>query len=204
FAAIRALGAARVWRGYPEQLLQRVAELVGARMLLPGGGGMPVLDGGVDVVFDCRANPASTDLSLRLLRGGGTLVLCGKSSRHEMEWPLVWSRELTLSGSAAYGREPNGRRTFAIVREWLTDPAFPVDSIVTHRYPLEEYQRALDTAIAGIAAGAVKVVFQGPVAALKTRQSRKEWDAANGETDLSEPVLLESTAARVRARMPKS
>ncbi|MFN2581394.1 MAG: zinc-binding dehydrogenase [Candidatus Dormibacteria bacterium] len=204
FAAIRALGAARVWRGYPEQLLQRVAELVGARMLRPTIGGMPVLDAGVDVVFDCRANPASTDLSLRLLRAGGTLVLCGSSSRHDMEWPLVWSRELTVAGAAAYGREPNGRRTFAIVREWLTDTAFPVDNIVTHRFPLEEYQRALDTAIAGIAAGAVKVVFQGPVAALKTRRTRAEHDEVNGETDLSEPVLLESTAARVRARMPKN
>ena len=203
FAAIRALGAARVWRGYPEQLLQRVADMMGARMLRPQGDGLPVLDGGVDVVFDCRANPASTDLSIRLLRSGGTLVVCGRSTRHHAEWPLVWARELTVSGASTYGREPSGRRTFAIVREWLADPSFPADNIVTHQYPLEEFQRAIDTASRGIAAGAVKVVFQGPVAALKTRQSRVELDAANRESDLYEPVLLESTAARVRARMPR-
>ena len=202
FGAIRALGAARVWRGHQEQLIQRAADLLGARMLRPDGGGLPVLDGGMDVVFDCRANPTSTDLALRLLRAGGTLVLCGRSSRHEAEWPLVWARELTVCGSAVYGRERDGRRTFAIVREWLADPTFPADSIVTHRYPLEEYNRAIETATAGISAGAVKVVFQGPVASLQTRQTRADRDAVSGDSDLSEPVLLESTAARVRARMP--
>ncbi|MBV8195902.1 MAG: hypothetical protein JOY80_10285, partial [Candidatus Dormibacteraeota bacterium] len=127
--------------------------------------------------------------------------VCGRSSRHEVEWPLVWARELTVCGAAAYGREPNGRRTFAIVREWLSDPGYPVDHIVTHRYPLEEYQRALDTAMAGIAAGAVKVVFEGPATTLKTRGTRTE--ESNGESDLSQPVLMESTAARVRAKMPR-
>src|SRR5438445_1862226 len=137
FAAIRAIGAARVWRGSSEQLLQQVADLVNARMLRPDGGALPVLDRGVDVVFDCRANPASTELGLRLLRAGGTLVLCGRSSRHDADWSLVWARELTVCGAALYGREPTGRRTFAVVREWLTDPAFPIDGIVTHRFPLD-------------------------------------------------------------------
>ena len=201
FASIRELGAARVWRGDAEGLLQQVAELLGARLLRGGGGGLPVLDGGVDVVFDCRGTPASTDLSLRLLRAGGTLVLCGRASRHHAEWPLVWARELTVCGAATYGREPNGKRTFAMVREWLTDASFPIDHLVTHRYPLEEYPRAIDTATSGIAVGAVKVVFQGPLAALSTRRSAESGADADVDT-LAEPVLLAATAARVRERMP--
>jgi threonine dehydrogenase-like Zn-dependent dehydrogenase len=200
FAAIRVLGAARVWRGQPEALLQRTADLVGARMLRPWGGGMPVLDRGVDVVFDCRANPTTTDLALRLVRAGGTLVLCGRSSRHDIEWPLVWARELTVCGAAAYGREPGGRRTFAIVREWLTDAAFPIDHIVTHRFPLEEYQRAIDTATAGIGVGAVKVVFTGPGASLLTRRQLTETAPAGGDRE-RQPLFLESSAARARSRM---
>lgn len=201
FAAIRTMGAARVWRGQPERLLQRTAELVGARMLRPWGGGMPVLDRGVDAVFDCRANPTTTDLGLRMLRAGGTLVLCGRSSRHDVEWPLVWARELTVCGSATYGRERDGRRTFAIVREWLTDPSFPVDHIVTHRFPLEEYQRAIETATAGTGMGAVKVVFQGPGAALRTRLPAAEATPARGDGDGDgRPLFLESSAARARDR----
>ena len=197
FAAIRAIGAARVWRGSSEQLLQQVADLVNARMLRPDGGALPVLDRGVDVVFDCRANPASTELGLRLLRAGGTLVLCGRSSRHDADWSLVWARELTVCGAALYGREPTGRRTFAVVREWLTDPAFPIDGIVTHRFPLDEYAAAIGTAAAGVGAGAVKVVFHGPMAALQTRV---EGTVAERDSNADSPVLLQSTAARVRSR----
>src|SRR5579859_1673592 len=197
FATIRALGAARVWRGRPAVLLQRTAEFVGARMLRPwGNSSLPVLDGGVDAVFDCRATPATTDLGLRLLRAGGTMVVCQRSSRHDLEMPLVWARELTVCGAAAYGREAGGRRTFAIVREWLTDPSFPVDHLVTHRYPLEEYGRAIETATEGVGVGAVKVVFEGPIAGLKTRLGQVDGQAADTDYDPSRPLFLEGTAAR--------
>lgn len=199
FAAFRALGAARVWPGHPETLLQQVAEHVSARIMRPVDGGLPVLDGGVDVVFDCHATPRSTDLALRLLRAGGTLVVCGRSSRHEVELPLVWARELTVCGSAAYGREASGRRTFAMVREWLADPGFPVDHLVTHRFPLEEFGRAIETATAGIAVGAVKVVFQGPMA-FTTRLWQAKNGAARGNGDSEKPLVLESAAARARSR----
>lgn len=205
FAAIAAMGAARVWRGRPETLLQRCADLVGARMLRPWGGGTPVLDRGVDAVFDCSGSPGTTDLGLRLLRAGGTLVICGRSSRHDIEWPLVWARELTVCGAATYGLERDGTRTFAIVREWLEDPAFPVDHIVTHRFPLEEYQRAIETATAGIAMGAVKVVFQGPGASLRTRVQGAEGTPAHGDgAGDRRPLFLESSAARARDRVAES
>lgn len=202
FAAIRALGAARVWRGHPGVLLQRTAEFVGARMLRPWGTStLPVLDGGVDVVFDCRATASTTDLGLRLLRAGGTLVVCQRSSRHDVELPLVWARELTVCGAATYGREAGGRRTFAIVREWLTDPSFPVDHLVTHRYPLEEYGRAIETATEGVGVGAVKVVFQGPGDGMTTQLHRAGGHASDGEYDPSRPLFLEGTAARARTQM---
>jgi L-iditol 2-dehydrogenase len=205
FNAIRSMGASRVRRGSPEQLLVEVAESLGARALRPEGGGLPVLDGGVDAVFDCQATESSIDLGLRLLRGGGTLVLGGRSGRHLVEWSLVWARELSVLGSALYGREATGHRTFAIVREWLSDPAFPIDAVVTHQFPLEEYKAALETASAGVAAGAVKVVFQGSVAALRTEldAGAAAQDDMNGDA----PLLLHANAAHSRsireARMPR-
>ena len=156
-----------------------------------------MLDRGVDIVFDCRADAASTELGVRLLRAGGTLVVCGRSSRRNAEWSLIWARELTVCGSALYGREHGGRRTFAMVREWLTDPAFPIDGIVTHRFPLDEYNAAIGTANAGVGAGAVKVVFHGPMATLQTRV---EGSVAEPDSSPEAPVLLQSTAARVRGR----
>ncbi len=196
FAQFSALGASRVRRGHPMQLLLDVAAQTGARAMRPHDGGMPVLDGGVDAVFDCVSSVASIDLGMRLLRGGGTLVQCSRSERLEAEWPLLWARELTVIGSSRYGREKSGHRTFAVVREWLSDATFPVDALVTHRFPLEEYEAALETATAGVTAGAVKVVFQGSAASLRPRA---EDDVANIDLNGDEPLLLHATAARTRA-----
>lgn len=190
------VGASDVRRGDPAQLMSTMAARLGARALRVPGSALPVLDGGVDVVFDCRGTAASTDLCVRLTRAGGTVVICAKSGRYELEWPLIWGRELAVFGAALYGRESNGHRTFAIVREWLTDPGFPIDSLVTHSFPLEEFEPAVRTAMGGTATGAVKVVFQGPVGTLRTRMEREQPQADAGS---EEPLLLHASAVRSRA-----
>ncbi len=194
--ALEGLGAARVWRGNPAQLLDRTADLLGARRLIAGEDQLPVLDRGLDAVIDCRGTAASVSLGLRLLRSGGTIVVAGRAGRLEVDWSAVWSRELTIAGSGGFGREPAGWRTFAAVREWLTDPSFPADSLVTHRYPLDGWATAIATATAGEAMGAVKVVFEGPATHLRER--RTALDAELSADDGAAPVLLATAAARVR------
>ena len=44
--------------------------------------------------------------------------------------------------------------------EWLADPAYPVDGLVTHTFALDDWRAALDTAAAGPRAGAVKVTLR--------------------------------------------
>jgi threonine dehydrogenase-like Zn-dependent dehydrogenase len=46
------------------------------------------------------------------------------------------------------------------VVRWLADPAYPVDHLVTHSYPLAEWRQALRVASAGPRAGAVKVTLR--------------------------------------------
>ena len=60
-----------------------------------------------------------------------------------MDWSLVWFRELTVLGAYCYADEPGlgGRRTFDVMGEWLADPAFPVDGLVTHRFALDPLRR---------------------------------------------------------------
>lgn len=195
-SALRDLGAARVWRGEPEQVVDSAAALVSARRLRQPSSALPILDRGLDAVFDCRGTAASVTLALALLRSAGTLVVCGRVGRLELDWSAVWARELTIAGSGGFGREPAGWRTFAAVREWLIDSSFPADSLVTHRYPLAEFGRALATAAAGEAAGAIKVVFEDPCAPLRERRIGTELDQAAEEAAV--PMLLATTAARVR------
>jgi threonine dehydrogenase-like Zn-dependent dehydrogenase len=170
FGAARALeaGASCTVQQPPVAALAAIAEHVGARQIRPRFGKLPVLDGGVDVVFDCVANAATIDLGLRLLRGRGTFVMVGTAARETIDWSLVWWRELTIRGAVVYGEENDptlgtaGRRTIDIVGEWLSDSAYAVGGVVTHTFPLQDYADALATATAGPAAGAVKVVFRLP------------------------------------------
>lgn len=195
-AAFADLGASRLWRGSPAQVIDNTADMVGARRLLPASGTLPVLDRGVDAVFDCRGTAASVDLGLHLLRSGGSLILAGRVGRLEVDWSAVANRGLAVAGGAGFGREPAGWRTFAAVREWLVDETFPVDGLVTHRYPLDSHATALATATAGESMGAVKVVFEGPRSALRDRPPAAGVEEAL--EDAATPVLLASTAARVR------
>jgi threonine dehydrogenase-like Zn-dependent dehydrogenase len=199
-SALEGLGAARVWRGSPQQLVDRTADLLSARRMRRPGAGLPVLDRGLDAVFDCRGTAASVSLGLRMLRSAGTIVVAGRAGHLELDWSVVWSRELTIAGSGGFGREPAGWRTFAAVREWLTDPSFPADSLVTHRFPLDSYEVAIATAAAGEAMGAVKVVFEDPLSPLRgRRQTAQEEEPVDEST---EPLLLATTAARTRRDDP--
>jgi len=160
----RIAGADRVWTVTLAEVLELAAEHVNARTLRPRFGRLPVLDSGVDAVFDCITMPQTIDLALRLLRPRGTLVMVGTAGRQKIDWSLVWWRELTVVGSVEYGQEADGSRTFATIREWLSGRDYPVDMIVTHRYPLDHYAEALSTATQGPRAGAIKVVLEGPAA----------------------------------------
>ncbi|MEO8897676.1 MAG: zinc-binding dehydrogenase [Candidatus Dormibacter sp.] len=193
-AALRDLGAARVWRDTPDHIVDSTAALVSARRIRQPTSVLPILDRGLDAVFDCRGTAASVTLALALLRSAGTLVVCGRMGRLELDWSAVWARELTIAGSGGFGREPAGWRTFAAVREWLTDASFPADSLVTHRYPLAEFDKALATAAAGEAAGAVKVVFEDPSSPLRERRPPAEDDLPVEES----PLLLATSAAHLR------
>jgi len=154
-----AAGADRVWTRAPAEVLALVAAHTGGTLLRPRFGRLPVLDRGLDAVFDCIGLPSTIDLALRMLRARGTLVLVGTAGRQRVDWSLVWWRELTIAGSVVYGREPDGSRTFETVREWLADPAYHVDGVLTHRFALDGYAEALSTAAAGPAAGAIKVAL---------------------------------------------
>lgn len=151
-------GASRMWVGPTSPVLQQAAQHTGAQVLKPRLGSTPVLDGGVD----CVGTAQTIDLAMRLLRGRGTLVLLGTAGRQKIDWSLVWFRELTVLGTVVYATEHDGRRTFDVVREWLQDPAYPADMILTHRFPLDRYAEALDTASAGPRAKAIRVALEIP------------------------------------------
>ncbi|MGE5483142.1 MAG: zinc-dependent alcohol dehydrogenase [Bacteroidota bacterium] len=177
------LGASRVVRGGSD-LLRAAEELGRVRVHRPVIG-PPVYTGGFDLVYDCIGSHRTIDQALRLTRGGGRIVLVGAAGRlPSIDWTFVWSRELTIIGSAGYGREnrlppslaplaaaaladrrpgqdgDSAPHTFALALELLRrHPDYPLERLITHRFPLSAWREALAINVHHGPHRAVKSVF---------------------------------------------
>jgi threonine dehydrogenase-like Zn-dependent dehydrogenase len=163
FGASRALTAGAT-RTLPSgaAAVESLAASDGGRVVRPRMTPLPILERGIDGVFDCVGAPSTIDLALHLLRPGGMAVLVGAAGKQTVDWSLVWSRELTVQGSINSGPEPSlgGRRTFDQVAEWMADPGYRVDGLVTHVFDLEQFGEGLRVASAGPGMNAVKVALR--------------------------------------------
>jgi threonine dehydrogenase-like Zn-dependent dehydrogenase len=155
------VGATRVLPSGPAAV-EVLAARDGGRILRPRMTKMPILEQGVDLVVDCVGSPDTIDLGMHVLRAKGMLVLAGTAGRQEVDWSLAWKRELTIQGTTDPGPEPElgGKRTTEQVVEWLGDPSYPVDGMVTHVFELGEWRTAIDTASKGPGASAVRVAMR--------------------------------------------
>jgi len=158
-------GANTLIHGTRRSLIEAAAAATGARVRGNRISGL-VLDGGFDTVFDAVGSPQTIDDAFRMTRARGTVVLVGTSIKQEVDWTLVWVRELTIRGTAYYGTEhvstgarlaAGARRGMALALEIIEDRA--PGSLVTHVFGLDEAVEALRTSDAGPGAQAVKVAF---------------------------------------------
>jgi threonine dehydrogenase-like Zn-dependent dehydrogenase len=123
--------------------------------------------GGFDVVFDCVGSEKTLQDSLRWTRAGGTVVLAGVSLKPmHIDLTPVWYQEVNLIGLRAHGmdeREGIRRSTFDLTADLLLAKKFYVEGLITHRFPLEHWQKAVRTA-KDKSSGAVKVVLDFRIA----------------------------------------
>jgi len=98
--------------------------------------------GGLDVVFECCGKQEALDQAVELLKPGGTLVLVGipLESRVSFDINRLRRRELRLQNV----RRQN--RCVGPALRMIADGRIRVDFMATHTFPLEETQKAFDTA----------------------------------------------------------
>jgi threonine dehydrogenase-like Zn-dependent dehydrogenase len=165
---------------HPHQ--QELARRLGAHEVLPAGRGQddalcqrsgatlhqpeigrPTVLGGFDLVFDCVGSPRSLDDALRFTRARGRTVLVGMPAIPKMvDWTTIWFKELNVMGVYAYGVEDfRGERvrTFELALRFLRDGRVDLRPLVTHRFALADYKRAIRTALATGPHRSVKTVF---------------------------------------------
>lgn len=134
----------------------------GAMLHFPDIGGPTVL-GGFDAVFDCVGSPRSLDDAVRFTRARGTTVLVGMPAIPKtVDWTTIWYKELLVKGAYAYGIEEHNNerpRTFELALRLLGERRLDLAPLVTHRFPLAEYRRAIETALLTGKYQSVKTVF---------------------------------------------
>ena len=99
-----------------------------------------LVGGGLDVVVETAGAVPAVELSTRLVREGGRVVLLGIAGQdQELTLPAdrIALRDLTLYGSVGYTTAAWARMV-GLLREQLVD----LEPIITHRFPLERFEDA--------------------------------------------------------------
>ncbi len=95
---------------------------------------------GFDVVIDATGALSVLDLSLGLIRTGGTIFVYGMTAE-AAQWPVapydIFRRELTIKGS--FAQQFAFDRALSALRSGRVDPT----GLITHRFPLDRYADAL-------------------------------------------------------------
>jgi threonine dehydrogenase-like Zn-dependent dehydrogenase len=165
---------------HPHQ--QELARHLGADELVPAGRGQydelcrrtgatlhqaeigrPTVLGGFDLVFDCVGSARSLDDALRFTRARGRTVLVGMPAIPKtVDWTTVWFKELHVMGAYAYGVEEfrgERLRTFELALRFLREGRMDLRPLITHKFALADYKRAIRTALATGPSRSVKTVF---------------------------------------------
>lgn len=151
------------WRPV-KRLIARVAQLTGAETLQPTHG-LPMLNGGVQAVYDSVGSAETVEAGVRICDWRGRVVVTGVGTPRRFEWTPLYFKELSIIGSNAFGLETwKGNRTHAmhIYFEMIREKGLDITPLLTHRFPPEAYAEAFLACRRQGKSGAVKVLFAYP------------------------------------------
>ncbi len=162
--AAEKLGASEVILTKGLDTYETVAQKTGGQVLQPIIG-KRIVAGGFDRTFECVGSDASVDDALRLTRSGGTVVLVGVPGVAKgIDWTAIFAQELTVRASNIYHHaEPYQGRTwkaFDLTLDLMASRALDLGWMVTHRYELDDFDRAMREVSARGSTGMIKAVFE--------------------------------------------
>lgn len=144
------MGASQTLRA--DETPEGIARVTGSQRL-SNGRGAELFSGGFDVVYDTVGSAKTLQSALRWTRPEGGVVLAGqRPTPLKLDLTPVWHAEVTLYGAFAPGMEywqtetgrGNGRiSAFALAASLMRDRRLTPERLVTHRFPLREFRRAL-------------------------------------------------------------
>ncbi len=141
-------------------LYRNLAEVTQARHV-KGYLGNEILLGGFDVVYDTVGGDATLSQALRVVKGGGRVVLIGINFKPgKIDYTPVWAQEVELTGINCHGTEADGRTSFEVAAELLKRGVLEPEWIITHRFPVADYKDAVKTFLTKGKNQAIKIVLE--------------------------------------------
>ena len=155
------LGADHVFMTTGEKLVEEIADYMDIELYTPDKGLKWSMDG-VDGVIDTIASAETFEIGIRVLTTQGRLVFLGVSSPKRCENTPHYFKELEIIGSNAFPIEEfenNEAHAFEFFLKFLKEKRIDTSVFITHKYALEEYQKAFHTLTTKSTSHAIKVVF---------------------------------------------
>ena len=157
----RALGASAVVAPGTEAREALVG--TGAQAYMPIVGPEVYSGGGFPLIFDCVGSKDSIAQSLHFASPRARIVVLGCAAQiPRLDLTFLWARELDVKGFVGYGieawREGNPH-TYSVTQRLLVESGAPVERMITHTFPLAQYQDGLRVAANRRKSGSIKVLL---------------------------------------------
>jgi threonine dehydrogenase-like Zn-dependent dehydrogenase len=155
----KSFGANKIIRA-DANFIEDVAAHTDGRVYHPPRDKPMFVDGGFDTVFECVGNAETVDSALRIAKPLGNVVLVGTAAKLNVDWAPIFSKQLKIIGTFGCGIEKvdgKVKRTFDVAIELIQKVDF--SRLLTHKFPLEEYKKALWASMNRKESGAMKVAF---------------------------------------------
>ncbi|MHA1313951.1 MAG: zinc-dependent alcohol dehydrogenase [Candidatus Helarchaeota archaeon] len=128
-----------------KEIYRKVATLTDAKIKKPFIGN-EIMIGGADVVYECAGTNQSIDDAIRFTRNGGILVAIGIPADITIDWGMIVSFEINIAPSfcsAEEDYEEKRIRCYQMVLEWMAAGKLDLSHMLTHKFRIEEFKKAL-------------------------------------------------------------
>ena len=127
------------------QVFEQSSDVTGALVYKPMLGS-EILMGGFNRIYDTVGNSSTLNKALRLLAAFGTLSVVGIGKEVKLDLTPLWLKLQTVQGVYGYGLvtyQESKRHVFDIALEFMASGRIDAETLVTHKFKLEDYMQML-------------------------------------------------------------
>lgn len=131
---------------FPKDIFSKATEITGAKLYNPILG-LPIAMGGFNRVYDTVANTNTLNSALRVMKAMGTLSMVGVGKNFKLDPTPLWLKQQTIKGvyGHAYGSyEGKKLHMFDIAMDLMVKKKINTETLVTHKFKIEEYLQMIE------------------------------------------------------------